>query len=94
VKRFYVSNKEEFSLCRKRQYSYNERNTLRLRGNCERNFDSAFSSSFEITFFLDAGLHLATKDFRRFRCLDQSQLKPANIHPCETILGLSKSIFA
>ena len=48
---FYVSNLEEFSFCRKRQYSYNERNTLKFRGNCERNFDRAFSSSFEITFF-------------------------------------------
>jgi len=51
VRRFYVSNLEEFSFCRKRQYSYNERNTLKLRWNCERNFDVAFSSSFEITFF-------------------------------------------
>ena len=48
---FYVSNSEKFSGC-ERQYSYNERNTLKLRGNCERNFDGAFSSSFENTFFL------------------------------------------
>jgi len=51
VRRFYVSNLEEFSFCRKRQYSYNERNTLKLRGNCETNFDRAFSSSFVMTFF-------------------------------------------
>jgi len=51
VRRFYVSNLEEFSFCRKRQFSY-ERNTLKLRGNCERNFDRGFSSSFEVTFFL------------------------------------------
>jgi len=44
VRRFYVSNSEEFSFCRKRQDSYNERNTLKLRGDCERNFDRAFSS--------------------------------------------------
>jgi len=50
-RRFYVSNIEEFSYCRKRQQSYNQRNTLKLRGNRERNFDGAFSSSFEITFF-------------------------------------------
>jgi len=47
---FYVSNVGEFSFCRKRQYSYNERNALKLRGNCERNFDGAFPSSFEIFF--------------------------------------------
>ena len=51
VRRFYVSNLEEFSFSRKMQYSYNERNTLKLRGNCERNFDRAFSSSFETIFF-------------------------------------------
>ena len=47
VRRFYVSNLEAFSFCRKRQYSYNERNTLKSRGHCERNFDRAFSSSFK-----------------------------------------------
>jgi len=51
VRRFYVLNYEEFSFCRKRQYSYNERNTLKLRGNCEWNFDGVFSSYLEITFF-------------------------------------------
>jgi len=51
VRRFYVSSLEEFSFCRKRQYSYNETDALKLRRNCERNFDSAFSSSFKTTFF-------------------------------------------
>jgi len=51
VRRFYVSNVEEFLFRRKRQYSHNERNTLKLWENCERSFDGAFSSSFEITFF-------------------------------------------
>jgi len=52
VRRFYVSNLEEFSFRRKRQYSYDERFTLKWRGNCERNFDGAFSSSFKTAFFL------------------------------------------
>ena len=52
IMRGILSNWEEFSFCCKRQkYFYNERNTLKLRGNCERNFDRAFSSSFEIIFF-------------------------------------------
>ena len=51
MRRFYVSNLEGFSFCRKRQYSYNERNTLKFRGNCERNFDRAFFSSFKTIFF-------------------------------------------
>jgi len=51
VRRFYVSSLEEFSFCRERQYSYNETNTLKLRGNCERNFDGAFSSFLKTTFF-------------------------------------------
>jgi len=48
---FYVSNNEEFSFCHRKQCSYNERNTVKLRRNCERNFDGAFSFSFEINFF-------------------------------------------
>jgi len=51
VRRFYVSNLEEFSFRRKRQYSYDERFSLKWRGNCERNFDGAFSSSCKTTFF-------------------------------------------
>jgi len=46
VRRFYVSSLEEFPFCRKRQYSYNERDSLKLRGNRERNFEGAFSSFF------------------------------------------------
>ena len=54
MRRFNVSSLEEFSFRRKRQYSYNETDALKLRGNCERNFDGAVSSSFKSTFFLSA----------------------------------------
>jgi len=50
VRRFYVSNLEKFSFRRKRQYSYYERNTLKLRGNCERNFDRAFTLPLRLLF--------------------------------------------
>jgi len=52
VRRYSVSSLEEFSFSRKRRYSHNETDALKLRGNCERNFDGAVSSSFETTFFL------------------------------------------
>ena len=54
VRRFYVSSLEEFSFCRKRQYYYNETDALKLRGNCERKFDSAFPSSLKTTFFSES----------------------------------------
>jgi len=40
---FYVSSLEEFSFRRERQYSWNEMDALKLRGNCERNFNGTFS---------------------------------------------------
>jgi len=46
----YDSSLEEFSFRRKRKYSYDRGDALILRGNCERNFGGAFSSSFESTF--------------------------------------------
>ena len=52
MRRFNVSSLEEFSFYRKRQYSHNETDALKLRGNRERNFDGAVSSSFKTTFFL------------------------------------------
>jgi len=52
VRRFNVSSLEEFSFYRKRQYSHNETDALKLRGNRERNFDGAVSSSLKTTFFL------------------------------------------
>ena len=51
VRRFYVSSLEEIRFRRNRQCSWNETDALKLTGNCERNFDSAFSSSCKTTFF-------------------------------------------
>ena len=56
VRRFNVSSLKEFSLCGKRQYSYNETDALKLRGNREMNFDGAVSSSFKTTFFSECEL--------------------------------------
>jgi len=62
VRRFNVSSLKEFSLCGKRQYSYNETDALKLRGNRERNFDGAVSSSFKTTFLSVNSLSLFLVD--------------------------------
>ena len=50
VRGFYVSSLQEVFFRRKRQYSWNETDALKLRGNSERNIDGAFFSSFKTTF--------------------------------------------